>query len=101
MLRKCHEHEYARGWSCFIVVLPVFLSMLLALLALFTPSRCMHQKMPSLDHGNRSKHTQRCAHTQNSIACPTHVYPRAFQHKIYNNNHSGSEHSIMTCDGSI
>ena len=45
-------------------------------------------------------HTQRCAHTQSSIACPNGPIGRAFPHKICNNNHSGSEHSSITCDGS-
>ena len=100
VLGMWYEHEYTRGWSRFIVVFSVFLSMLLALLASFTPSCCRRQKMASVDHVSRPAHTQCCAHTQNSIVCPSWVYPRAFQPKIYNNSQNRSACSPIACDRS-
>ena len=60
----------------------------------------LSQNTSVLDHANPPAHTKRCVLSQNPIDCPTWVHPRAFQHKICSNNHSGSEHSSITCDGS-
>ena len=45
-------------------------------------------------------HTQRCAHTRNSIACPNEPIGRAFQPKIYNNSQNMSACSPIACDRS-
>ena len=45
-------------------------------------------------------HTHNAAHTSKTRSSVQHGYTRAFQHKIYNNNRSGSENSPITCDGS-
>ena len=97
VLGMWYEHEYTRVWSRFIVVFSVFLSMLLALLASFTPSCCRRQKMASLDHANPPAHTQRCTHTQNSIACPSRVNSRAFQPKISDNSQNRSALKPLIC----
>lgn len=60
----------------------------------------LSRNTPILDHANPPAHTKRCVLTQSSIDCPTWVHPRAFQHTICSNNHSGSEQSSITCDGS-
>ena len=72
--------------------LPFFLATL-HLLALKHTLGLLHRLNPHT-------HTNRCAHTQSSIACPNGPIGRAVQHKICNNHHSGSEHSSITCDGS-
>ena len=69
-------------------------------LASLTPSCASARKHPILNHVISPTDTQRCAHTQNSIACPPWVNCRAFQHKIYHNNQNRSACSPIGCDRS-
>ena len=76
------------------------LSSLSTFLASLTPSCASTRKHPILDHVISPTDTQRCANTQNSIACPPRVNCRAFQPKISDNSQNRSACSPIACDRS-